>query len=421
MLPSLPRFAFVSVQTTGGSPATERIIELAILRATPDGVDEWSRLVNPERSISDAVQAGTGITRAMLAEAPIFEELAREVTGLLAGHVFVAHQARGALGALRRAFARMDAEFDVPVLCTARLSRRLFPKEKQHGLDAIVSRHGLSAGRDAADRHRALGQARLCLQFWQKLQRVFSADELEKAVNRLAAPASNPAPLSMQDDGPASPPPPETGPMILQWETLSTAFQAALMSAQARSGLPRPTGARHSGVFAWCLARDLVSGTLCLSAPDEPGLGTSNDLYGVFRSRARARHWLRELALENGLCTTHLGLDERTADPACPARRIGRCMGACLGKESAETHFQRLDAALQPFRIDPWPLKGPLLIQHKDALHVIDHWRYLGLAPGPGDVTTLHARGYDGLVFDADIYEAWRHLQVETTEPSEYR
>ena len=421
MLPSLPSFAFVSVQTTGGSPATERIIEIAIIRVSPSGVDEWSRLVNPERSVSDAVHALTGISRTMLAEAPIFEELARDVTRLLTGHVFVAHQAKGVHGALKRAFARMDAEFDVPVLCTARLSRRLYPKEKHHALDAIVSRHGLIAGRDAASRHRALGQARLCLQFWQKLQRVFSAAELEKAVSRLALPGARNAPLSSQDETPGASPPPEAGPLILQWETLGTAFQAALMSAQARHGLPRPAGARHSGVFAWRLARDLVSGTLGLSAPDDPGLGIADDLYGVFRSRSRARHWLRELALENGLCTTHLGLDERTADPACPARRIGRCLGACLGKESVDTHFQRLDAALQPYRVGPWPLQGPLLIHHKDGLHVVDHWRYLGLASGMDDVAALQARGLDGLAFDADIYESWRHHQVETVGSSEYR
>jgi len=420
MLPSLPSFAFVSVQTTGGSPATERIIEIAILRFTPEGVEEWSRLVNPERGITDAVQAGTGITRAMLAEAPIFEELAREVTGLLAGHVFVAHQAKGAHGALKRAFARMDAEFDVPVLCTARLSRRLYPKEKHHGLDAIVGRHGLIAGHDAASRHRALGQARLCLQFWQKLQRVFSASELERAVNRLATPASNNTPLLSRDDtSPAAPV--DSGPVILQWDALGTAFQAALMSAQARSGLPRPGGARHSGTFAWRLTRDLVSGTLGLSAPDDPDLGISGDLYGVFRSRTRARNWLRELALETGLCTTHLGLDERTADPACPARRIGRCMGACLGRESAEAHFQRLDAALQPHRVGPWPIRGPLLVQHKDGFHVVDHWRYLGVAAGMDDVSTLQARGRDGLAFDADIYESWLYHQADVEGSSEYR
>lgn len=420
MLPSLPSFAFVSVLTTGGSPATERIIEIAILRATPTGVEEWSRLVNPERSITDAVRAGTGITQAMLADAPIFEELALEVSGLLAGHVFVAHQAKGVHGALKRAFARMDADFDVPVLCTARLSRRLYPKEKHHGLDAIVSRHGLIVGRDAASRHRALGQARLCLQFWQKLQRVFSADELHKAVSRLALPASNATPLVMQDDGPA-PPSTRTGPVILHWETLDTAFQAALMSAQARSGLPRSNRVRHSGTFAWRLTRDLVSGTLSLSAPDDPDLGIDSDLYGVFRSRARARNWLRELALECGLCTTYLGLDERTADPACPARRIGRCLGACLGKESAEAHFQRLDDALQPFRLGPWPIEGPLLVHHKDGFHIVDHWRYLGLAAGMDEVSTLHARGLDGLAFDADIYDAWRHHQVDAVGSSEYR
>src|SRR5690606_11398785 len=129
----------------------------------------------------------TGITGAMVANAPIFEELAGEIADTLAGHIIVAHNARYDYAALRNAYGRMNADFHAPVLCTAKLSRQLFRREKQHSLDAVVSRHALTPGRDASARNRALGDARLVQQFWEKLQRVFSQADLEKAVRKLAA------------------------------------------------------------------------------------------------------------------------------------------------------------------------------------------------------------------------------------------
>ena len=54
MFPALaPRLVFVDVETTGASPARERVIEIGVVRVDFNGdevrVDEWTTLVNPAR------------------------------------------------------------------------------------------------------------------------------------------------------------------------------------------------------------------------------------------------------------------------------------------------------------------------------------------------------------------------------------
>jgi DNA polymerase III subunit epsilon len=159
MLP-LPAFAFVDLETTGTRPEADRITEIGIVRVDDDAaglrVTERSSLVDPEVPIPPAIQALTGITDAMVARAPSFSTIANDVRDLLAGCVFVAHNARFDYGFLKHAFARLERAFSARVLCTVRLSRRLFPEADGHGLDALIARHAIAV----TERHRALGDAR---------------------------------------------------------------------------------------------------------------------------------------------------------------------------------------------------------------------------------------------------------------------
>jgi len=166
----LSTFAFVDLETTGTSAAADRITEIGIVRVEirEDGapqVTEWSTLVDPETPIPPAIQVLTGITDAMVAAAPTFSTIAGDVSQMLAGCVFVAHNARFDYGFLKHAFARLERPFTARVLCTVRLSRRLFPDVDGHGLDALIARHSLSV----TDRHRALGDARAIWSFVQRL------------------------------------------------------------------------------------------------------------------------------------------------------------------------------------------------------------------------------------------------------------
>ncbi|HEY3565583.1 MAG TPA: 3'-5' exonuclease, partial [Casimicrobiaceae bacterium] len=170
MLP-LPAFAFVDLETTGTHAEADRITEIGIVRVDDvDGglrISEWQSLVDPGVPIPPAIQVLTGITDAMVAAAPSFASIAREVLDRLRDCVFVAHNARFDYGFLKHAFARLDVAFTARVLCTVRLSRRMFPDVEGHGLDALIARHGLNG----AQRHRALGDARAIWSFVEMLYR----------------------------------------------------------------------------------------------------------------------------------------------------------------------------------------------------------------------------------------------------------
>ena len=93
---SLPRrLAIIDVESTGAHPVRDRITEIAILRIE-DGevVARWESLVAPGQAIPPLIEQVTGISDAMVADAPPFEAVADTVAALLEGCVFVAHSAR---------------------------------------------------------------------------------------------------------------------------------------------------------------------------------------------------------------------------------------------------------------------------------------------------------------------------------------
>ncbi|QGZ62034.1 exonuclease domain-containing protein [Paraburkholderia acidisoli] len=171
---------FVDLETTGGSVGEHRITEVGIVEVVAGQVTRWSTLVDPGQSIPPFIQQLTGITNAMVRGAPRFAEIAPALFARLAGKLFVAHNAAFDRGFLRAEFERAGLSFNPDVLCTVRLSRALFPTEKRHGLDALVERHALVP----SDRHRALADADLLWQFWQRLPTLVAAQTLAAQIER---------------------------------------------------------------------------------------------------------------------------------------------------------------------------------------------------------------------------------------------
>ena len=177
------RLAIVDLETTGGQPAWDRVTEIAVVEV--DGFEvssEWSTLVNPGASIPAPIQALTGITNEMVAEAPSFSEIARELHERLAGRVFVAHNARFDYGFLRREFERPGLKFTAKTLCTVRLSRRLYAEHSSHNLDSLIARHGIAC----RARHRALGDADAVWQFLRIAAREHGEEVLSVAARQVA-------------------------------------------------------------------------------------------------------------------------------------------------------------------------------------------------------------------------------------------
>ncbi len=150
--------AFLDLETTGSSAGIDRITEIGLIEVeNGEYVREWSTLVNPQMGIPPFIEALTGITDGMVADAPTFAALANELHARLRGRLLVAHNARFDYGFLRAEFGRLDAEYSADVICTVKLSRKLFPGHARHNLDTLIERHAITC--DA--RHRALADARV--------------------------------------------------------------------------------------------------------------------------------------------------------------------------------------------------------------------------------------------------------------------
>jgi DNA polymerase-3 subunit epsilon len=185
---SYPPLAFVDLETTGATATADRITEIGIIEVDENGMREWSTLVNPGTPISSFIESLTGISNAMVADAPAFEDVAEEVLERLDGRLFIAHNARFDYGFLKNEFKRSGHDFRATVLCTVKLSRKLFPQHARHNLDSLVARHGLVV----SARHRALGDARLIHQFWSQLRDDIEPDLLAATVRQLTARPSLP-------------------------------------------------------------------------------------------------------------------------------------------------------------------------------------------------------------------------------------
>jgi DNA polymerase-3 subunit epsilon len=431
-----PSIAFVDLETTGTHAGEDRITEVGIVRVDADAaggaptVSEWSTLVDPGVPIPAVIQALTGITNAMVAGAPPFQAIAAEIEERIGDAVFVAHNARFDHGFLKHAFARCGRPFDTRPLCTVRLSRRLFPDDQGHGLDAIVARHGL----DVADRHRALGDARALWAFVETLYRTLPAASIETAVRRIMRIPSLPSqlPADSLERIPGTPgvylfygdnPLPlyvgksvnlrervaahftgdwrsETDLRLSQEirriEIHETAGELGALMREAtlvKALLPAHNRALRrkdeSGVLAACIPGPLEF----IAAVDiEPGALAGS--FGPFASKRGAREALRDLAAEHALCWRRLGLEKR-ADGPCFQRQLHRCTGACVGAEDLATHDSRLYAALARFVIPAWPFSGSALVREQPThgervdVHLIHDWCWLGTARDDGELAAL--------------------------------
>ncbi|BCB25988.1 hypothetical protein SKTS_08740 [Sulfurimicrobium lacus] len=422
---------FVDLETTGATAATDRITEIGIVEVSVEGVSEWSSLVNPGVPISSFIERLTGISDAMVAGAPTFAELAEEVLARLQGRLFVAHNARFDYGFLRSEFKRAGYDFRATVLCTVKLSRKLFPQHFKHSLDTLIERYGLSA----AGRHRALADAQLIHQFWQRIHCDLPHETIADAVTLLTAQPVVPPQLDAglveempqghgvyifygADDAPlfagkssnvrkrvlahfAAPGDAALCAEIRRVEWIESAgpvgalLQEAALLRRLHPAHNRPARHGDEELCAWRLVEQAAGRFVPeLVFADQADFARDENLYGLFSSQKEARKRLQDLARAHHLCLSVLELEALPPGAPCSAHEAGRCLGACVGKEDVSLHSARLMAALAKLKTTPWPFPGAaLLLEGEEGYvreaHVVDGWCYLGTARAEGEVEAL--------------------------------
>jgi DNA polymerase-3 subunit epsilon len=445
--------AFVDLETTGGNAAYDRITEIGIVRVQ-NGVllEEWSSLVNPECPISPYIEAFTGISSEMVADAPLFADVAAAVFEKLRGAVFIAHNARFDHSFLRTEFRKLGMAYAADALCTVKLSRRLFPEHARHNLDAVIERHGLQC----SARHRALGDARVLWDLWSKLQRdipsdVFAAAAAHAALSHPKLPAQLPAGLA--DELPESPGVyrffGEAGELLyigrsnslrakilsqlaeprvgsreqklaaqvqrIDWRQTAGELGAMLLESEwVKSQQPRYNRHTRSNLESVTLRHADPSGRVRIQRLDMLEPEELAESFGVFHSEKDARKALTDIARASQLCLKVLGLEE--SEGSCFALQVGRCRGACVGKEPLILHAMRLKLALSALKIKSWPFPGRIALRERATgaflpdgtrggeFHVLDRWMYLGSARSEEELASLSMpRAYPA--FDVDVYK----------------
>lgn len=162
-------YAVVDIETTGGSPKTAKITEIAIYIFNGEAiVDSFVSLINPECSISYSITRLTGIDNEMVARAPKFYQVAKKIVEMTDNMIFVAHNVNFDYGFVKKEFKDLGYDYQRKTICTVRLSRKYFPGLRSYSLGEICSRLGISI----KNRHRAGGDALATVELLNRLLKV---------------------------------------------------------------------------------------------------------------------------------------------------------------------------------------------------------------------------------------------------------
>ncbi|MCL7930121.1 3'-5' exonuclease family protein [Halomonas llamarensis] len=433
---------FIDVETTGMRATRDRITEIAALKVVDgDIVDRWTCLIYPDIRVPFNITQLTGITDAMLSDAPRFADIAHSLYEWLGDAPLVAHNARFDFGFLRNEFTRAGVNYRSPLLCTLRLSRRIAPQERQHNLPALLARHDISA----IHHHRAENDVEALWSLWQTWQAQHSAAQWEALLATENRYRSLPAHLDPEllEQLPKAPGvylfyghnqlPLYVGKSInlrgrvlghfqrdhqddkemrlaqqvqhIEWEETAGDLGAQLREAQLVKSLMPIMNRRlrkQRRLTAWHWPEETTQPSLLDANAMEL---VSSTLYGPFRSARDAKSALRRIAEEEQLCPQVLGLEKRRG--RCFAHQLGKCRGACCGQEPMDEHTKRAKNALAQLRVSAWPWPGSIAIKEchpqrwQVAYHVVNQWRYLGTANSQAAATELTTTN---AVFDLDAY-----------------
>jgi DNA polymerase-3 subunit epsilon len=161
-------YAVIDIETTGGRAGTHKITEIGMVKMiNGEVVDQWQSLINPQRRIPSMITSLTGITNDMVADAPLFAEIADELETFTENCIFVAHNVNFDYGFFREEFARLNRTYRRPKLCTVQQMRSHFKGLSSYSLANLTKHFDI----DMQRHHRALSDA-------------VAASELLKLVNQ---------------------------------------------------------------------------------------------------------------------------------------------------------------------------------------------------------------------------------------------
>lgn len=172
-------FVVFDLETTGAKVPGCRVTEIGAFKVSGGRiVDEFQTLINPLMPIPAFIADLTGITDAMVKNAPQFEEVADAFLEFVGDAVLVAHNAPFDIRFINYEIGKVFDGYRLgnSHLCTVQLSRKLLPDIDNHRLHTVADYYSIVI----ENRHRAgddaLATAKIFVNFLQDLQAMGIAD-----------------------------------------------------------------------------------------------------------------------------------------------------------------------------------------------------------------------------------------------------
>jgi DNA polymerase-3 subunit epsilon len=440
-------YAIVDIETTGGNPRTEKITEIAIYLHDGEKItDEFSTLINPEKNIPQFITALTGISNEMVAGAPKFYEVAKEIVEFTDNRILVAHNASFDYKFIKSEFKSLGFDYHRENLCTLKLSRKLLPGFRSYSLGNICTDLGILI----ENRHRAAGDALATVKLLEKLLDHSRKNEQQDIVMESVSdnlknlhPGLDPKALidlpeqtgvyyflndqgqviyigksrnirrrimsHLSNNGSRRSIEMKESIARVDYELTGSELIALLIeSSEIKKHAPRYNRSQKRKVMQYGLyAKKDRNGYYHLKI-DKTANRINESPETCFMNLREAKKILAKLTERHWLCQKLCGLYD--TDGACFHYEIRQCNGACTGKEPADVYNKRVMKALSSFY---YQQKNLLIIdegRHRKEKSVVqlENGKYIGFGFLNTDESYMHL---EDIMDCIKIYEDNRDVQ----------
>lgn len=449
-------YVCVDVETDGMNYTHGHVIEVAAIRVENGEITrEFTTLINPGVSIPYFITNLTGITTNDVQDAPGFADIADDLKDILDGATFVAHNVRFDYSFLKQEFRRVGIDFEPKQLCTVKLSRKLYPDQTSHKLSSLIARHGFTY----SSRHRAYDDAHVLWQFLTLAQQQFPQELLHQAISHQVKRPSIPKHLDIEsvnnlptghgvymfDDEKGMPL--YIGKSVnirrrvlshftrdseeyrefkiaqsvhaIRFESTGGELEALLLEAHLiKTEQPLYNRRLRRVRTLTALRKQINSEGYITIATDQLTTVTPDQfetILALYDKRGAAKTSLLTIVKTFDLCPKLCGLEK--AKGACFSYQLGKCKGACVGKESSEVYNRRLLLAFEHKRIQTWPYDGPVIVQEVSSDSgvrngfIVDQWSIIGKITQEEDFAAVVTE-YEA-IFDYDSYKILRSFMTQ--------
>ena len=179
------KLCVIDLETTGGNPDTEKIIEIGMVKIENRKIsEERSFLVNPQKEIPDFVQKLTGIKKVDVEFSPKIEEVIDEILQFIGDSILVAHNTSFDIPFLNGVLKKLQRPtLDNKVICTNIMTKYMIPDIMSSNLNYMSTIFNIPH----SQAHRAIEDARATGMLLLKYMEIFEAKNIRK-INQLYYP-----------------------------------------------------------------------------------------------------------------------------------------------------------------------------------------------------------------------------------------